>query len=177
MNPFADLVKVAVGWSRVSGSPGIQQALENHPKPTVCLATAKGAEYAMYKCNRLVLGAQGLQESELEVFISGHLCQVGSDALAKLPVATLTDLQIVISDSERLSTADDCQSRGWSGPRTVDDPIYLTGWTSALPWGLIDVYSLKEGTRVEPNFDYLKGHTEYSSTDLKVMSRRLTATP
>lgn len=172
VNPFADFARTAVGWFEVDRQAGLEAAADMQDRPIVCLATNKGSEYAMYKCNRPILGAQGLQESELEVFISGHLCYAESEAMYRLANNVLNDLQIVVSDADRLSTVDDCQARGWSGPGKPDDAKYLTGWTSAIPWGSVRLLS-PTGMEIRPSFDYLRNQDDYSEEDIQRLTSRL----
>lgn len=165
VNPMADGMRVARGWISVAEQPALARMLSNADRPSVCLATDKSSYYSMYKCNRLVLGAQGLQSSDLAVFIGGNLCTADSARLYELPPERLRELQVLVSDATRLTSNDNCQARGWAGPSLPDSERYLLGWLTAMPWQSVDLWSA-DGSRLTPNFTYLKTANEYSDTDI-----------
>ena len=171
-SPLADAMKVARNWTSVQSQPALTLMLANPERPAVCLATDKDSYYEMYKCSRLVLGAQGLQSSDLSVFIGGNLCLVDSDELYALDRARLASLQVLISSPQRLTSIDNCQARGWAGRTLPDSDSYVLGWLSAMPWGEVALWG-QEGSRVRPEFGYLRESSDYSNYDVAWLTRQL----
>lgn len=172
ISPLFDLGSMTMNRPSPSAYLGPQRALTEEDRTVVCIATSKGYEYGQYKCSRALLGAQGKHNSEYSVFMAGNLCSVASERLYEMDPDELARLTIIISDPSQLSSVDDCQARGWAGPDLVENDKYLTGWTSAIPWGSVKIYDF-EGNVVTPSFDYLKKYDDYSNEDIQLLTSTL----
>jgi hypothetical protein len=172
VSPLYDLGRFIVAQPSSSAYLGPQRALTEENRTVVCIATSKGYEYQQYKCSRVLLGAQGKHNSEYRVFMAGNLCSVASEHLHEMEPDKLKRLTVIVSDPSQLSSVDDCQARGWAGSGLLKNDKYLTGWTSAIPWGSVKIYDF-EGNVVTPSFDYLRKYDDYSDEDIQLLTATL----
>ena len=171
--PFSSFATIVANRPRSEDYQGIRSSLNDSSRTTVCLATEQGFEYSSYKCSRVLLGAQGLHDSPLRVFVGGNLCGVDSLAIKLLPTSVLENLRIIVSNPERLTTYDNCGSRGWAGEAMVDDPTnYVLGWTTHIPWGKVELRD-QLGNIVQPSFSYLSQYGDYEESEIAALQLSL----
>lgn len=171
LQPLYDFGRMIVNRPGVDDYSGVRKVLAAD-RTAVCLSTMKEDGYRQYKCSRILLGAQGQHDTEYGLFMAGNLCSVASKQLFEIGPERLAQLAVIISDPTQLSSVDDCQARGWAGEGLVKTDKYLTGWTSAIPWGSVKIYDF-EGNVVTPSFDYLKKYDDYSDEDIQLLTSTL----
>jgi len=173
--PFSSFAAVAANRPQEGEYRGLESVLRQSDRRTVCLSTADdNRDYEMYKCSRIMLGAQGLHDSRLNVFMGGNLCGVSSAALYEIPREMLENIRIIVSDPNRLSTGEGCGRRGWAGVDLDDDSKYLLGWTSAIPCGKVEIVDVA-GIRVTPSFEYLRSDGAYEEQEINILEATLSS--
>ena len=173
VEPFSSFATVSSNRPQEGEYRGLEKVLSEPDRVTVCLSTGDdNRDYEMYKCSRVLLGAQGLHDSSLNVFMGGNLCSVNSAAMYAIPRETLENLRIVVSNPGRLSVGEGCGRRGWAGANLEDDLRYLLGWTSAIPYGKVEIVD-EAGNQIVPSFEYLNGDGAYEEQEIAALEATL----
>lgn len=133
----------------------------------LCLDTTKGfgrSERA-YECSRLTIGLVGGERSliapQLAAFQWGNICTVEPDDAYRLwDDEFFSEIVIIVSDPQRLSSEAECQSRELTAsdvsPFGKDSgyDLWPIGWLSSVRWDLVKLIDT-DGRELEPSFGYL----------------------
>jgi len=140
---------------------GMHTALSDYPNQRIiCIDTmVDGTGWAAYSCSEFGLGITGHRGAE-RVFLGANVCWASASQLDQFDSSFYRETIILLSDRLRLSSTTGCQERGWEADGQSDDDRRMLGWVSAIDWTNSVVLDY-EGTPIQPNFDYLRGHPDY----------------
>ena len=105
-------------------------------------------------CSRQLAGIQGTTNSSPLVWLEANICRAASADIAALPEEFWQNVTILVTDSQRLVSTDECDRYGWAGPGLPDDERYPIGVLSGVPWGTVRVIG-PDGGEVKKSFAYL----------------------
>jgi len=174
-DPFSNFAFMVSNRPEAGNYEGLKKALQDPNRVTICLTTDPDyTDYEMYKCSRIALGAQGIHDSPYKSLMYGNLCQVQSKEMFAIPAESLERLRIIVSNPKRMTTGEGCGRRSWAGEGQDEDPRYLLGWTTAIPWGKVELIDL-QGNQVTPSFDYLRSDGGYEEREIVALEEQLKA--
>lgn len=171
VTPLSELSLRVSSSGRAEWEQGAIIALNSFPERDVlCMETREDGdrEYEAYRCTRLLNGMQGSDRN----FSNWNLCYVPSSEVAEVSDSEWQNLTILVSDGNRLSSTDGCQSKGWAGEGIPDNDKYLLGWATGIRWDLVKIVSY-DGRVVNPDFEYLRQHPQYSDSEILGLRNRL----
>lgn len=190
VNPISYLARVHQQPSQPEWIRGVMAAFDAYPQRTVvCIDTREGGRLDdSYVCSRLMMGIAGMhppqgnwsnrtsgelpRQSAPSLITAASLCAVASERIADIDQSEWESITIVIADPKRLSSTDDCQRKGWSAEDKADDPRWLIGWLSGVPWSKVPVFSY-EGMKVNPSFEYLRNSPYYNQDEVDRLEETL----
>ena len=135
----------------------IKELAKNPERLLLCLDTRdqwQGQEAR--NCSRLFAGIQGKTYMTPYVWLEANICRATSAQVAALPEEFWQNVTILVFDSERLVSTDECDRYGWAGPGLPDDERYPIGVLSGVPWNVVRVIG-PDGEEVKKSFAYLGG--------------------
>jgi len=172
-DPFSNFAFMASNRPEPGNYEGLEKALLDPNRVTICLTTDPDyTDYEMYKCSRIALGAQGIHDSPYKSLMYGNLCQTPSEEVFAIPAESLGRLRIIVSNPQRLTTGEGCGRRSWAGEGRDEDPRYLLGWSTAIPWGKVELVDLR-GNPVTPSFDYLRTDGTHEESEIVALEASL----
>lgn len=107
-------------------------------------------------CSRQLAGIQGMTNSSPLVWLEANICRASSAEIAALPEEFWQNVTILVTDSQRLVSTDECDRFGWAGQGLPDDERYPIGVLSGVPWKTVRVIG-PDGEEVRKSFAYLSG--------------------
>jgi hypothetical protein len=135
----------------------IKELAKNPDRLLLCLDTREQWQGQDARdCSRQLAGIQGKTDITPLVWLEANICRATSADVAALPAEFWQNVTLLVTDSQRLVSTDECDRYGWAGPGLPDDERYPIGALSGVPWNVVRVIG-PDGEEVKKSFAYLGG--------------------